>query len=217
MVLTTDLVSDHNNLSDLMNRTDSLSTYGDVNVWENDASNLIAHFQSKKSQLENAIRLIEIENNRLEEEYNGLSFFKKLGASKSEISENTKKIENSRKGISIIDGSINKLQTLIDLFPNSPEEKKEFLEELKLTKKELQLQKREINQTIRETRANARVKMASIPTGGGKYIGTFNRMNRASIRLNKEFSVKENENSKEQIEAKLIAIDRIILQISKIK
>lgn len=110
------------------------------------------------------------------------------------------------------------LQELVDFTPNSPEEQKTLLAELRLQKKELQLKKRELAAAMKAIRVDARQKSSE----AGVVFGVFYDRSTAAhqrrhIRYRKEAALKPHEGEKEAVERQLLQIDRDIMWVERFR
>jgi hypothetical protein len=112
------------------------------------------------------------------------------------------------------------LEAAIDKTPNSPEEQREMIADLKVVKKELQLLKREANEAMRQIRSDARAKSAKIGTTGfGALLSTptSRRWSRVAVRLEKESNVAPHEQNRAVIERRLLVVERAIHWIERFR
>lgn len=101
----------------------------------------------------------------------------------------------------------------IDLTPNSPEERKEMVDELKQLKKELQLEKRETKAAMRDIRADART--ASVQASFWAYSRKHSARQRRTIRYQAERKLGPHEDAVQAIERQINAIDRRVMWLER--
>jgi hypothetical protein len=108
------------------------------------------------------------------------------------------------------------MQEAIDFTPNSVEEQKALLRELRQRKKELQLEKRQVAASMKAIREGARQRSAQAGRG---FFGMYNpkqaASERRSIRYRKEAALRPHEDAKAAIERQIIQIDRDILWVGR--
>jgi hypothetical protein len=106
------------------------------------------------------------------------------------------------------------LSDAIDFTPNSPEEKKALLAELRIHKKELEADKREVALNMSAIRADARQKNADID-GRASYDSKSAARDRRQIHYEKEAALQPHEDAKAAIERQIIQVEKDILRVEK--
>ena len=109
------------------------------------------------------------------------------------------------------------LEAAIEKTPNSPEEQKAMIKDLKLAKKELALRKREAAEAMRQIRVNARQRTAKVGVGIDALFSnpTTRRWTKVGIRLEKEARIAPHENERTQIEKRILVIERTIQWVER--
>jgi primosomal protein N' len=199
------------NADELGHRFQALDTYEDAARFDSDALAAIHLFERYKADLE---AFILSENTLLQEASSAraaLPFFKRLFASRVEEKLHASSTDTARTGITSVDKAIADLYELIDRTPASRAEQKQMLAELRLLKKEVSTQKRSLNEAMREIRTKARQDMTSWTGVSGRgVVGSVARLERMSIRHNKEAALAPHENTKALLERQIIDIERRI-------
>jgi hypothetical protein len=150
-----------------------------------------------------------------QEKRNALPVFQRMMASKGAENTYQENICKVDKGITSVDKVIDGLMERIEKIPISRSEQKEMLRSLREYKKELALLKREANEIMRQTRIKSRQDMAKWTGINRGTLGTLARVQRSSIRHQKESRLAPMENSKTSIERELIEADRKIAWIER--
>jgi small-conductance mechanosensitive channel len=147
------------------------------------------------------------------------SILKRLLTSPSHVSEIHNLLRGTEKHVSYLLSLCEQLQAGADKTPTSVEEQREMLKELKHMKKEIAQEKRELNDAMRQIRLDARHAGAKVGTGMGLLLSnpTSRRLDRMSIRLNKEAALAPHEDAKAGIERRGLAIERAILWVERFR
>lgn len=114
---------------------------------------------------------------------------------------------------------VEELEAMIDKTPDSREEQKAMLADLRLMKKELNLRKREVSAAMRDVREGARAATARVDAGLATILDSpsSRRYKRMTIRLEKEAALAPHGTEKKRIEQQILAIDRMIIWLEKIR
>jgi hypothetical protein len=132
--------------------------------------------------------------------------------------EASQELELLQKHISTLELLAAELQDTIDMSPNSPEEQKALIKELRLRKKELQVRKKEITTAMKSIREDARQKTIHAGLGSlGIYDAKLASLERRVIRYRREAALHPNENEKAAIERQLLQVERDILGVERFK
>lgn len=208
------LAYDTTSFKALMAEYKELLTFSDVASWDKRAA----------IEVENLVRTVhDVDKKRtgasnklgeIRKEHEGKGFFQRMFDSKDQEKTLVQLVENYNKYISWLEDMASQLQEAIDFTPNSPEEKKSLLKELKERKKELQLEKREVAAAMKAIRTDARKQSAVAGTSKSMFGTTYNSSlaaaQRRGIRYQKESALRPQEDAKTAIERQLIQVDRDI-------
>lgn len=190
----------------------SLSTFDKVKEWDEAA---IAHVAKIVATVGN----IDIELNRLnqemqsaQQEHKDKPFLNRMFSSSPEQKFKSAIAELENQKISL-ESLSEELQSKIDFTPNSPEEQKILIKELKQHKKELNVSKRELAATMKEIRTGARQESANASYGVGALLGgsKYTAAQRRAIRYDKEAKLSPHEDERASIERQLLEIDKLII------
>ena len=183
------------NFETLMSELKQLSTFVEVNEWDKKA-------ELELSEIYSCIQQIDNEIVRCQQTFSSSKLQQFL------FKSTLQQINYSYKAP--LENMANELQEAIDFTPNSFNEKKELLSELKNRKKELQLQKREITANMKAIRRQARMKSAN---AGRRIYGYNSKMaarQRRGIKYSKEAQLKPHEDLLTAIERQLLQTDKDI-------
>jgi vacuolar-type H+-ATPase subunit I/STV1 len=207
---------DDGNFREFMAQFRMLSTFAAVESWDRQA-------QTEVERILGVIRGLDMEMaqqaqtvEQLRQSKSEKSLMGRLLSSGKEEKELTQRIEKYREYKTTLGKMASQLQESIDFTPNSPEEQKVLLKELRQRKKELQVEKREIAATMKAVRTDARQQSAQ----AGRVFGVFHdsklaAIERRSIRYSKESALRPHEDAKATIERQLVQVDRDILWAEK--
>lgn len=196
----------------LMDEYKTLSTYEAVAAWDQRAQAEVDRIAGvlQKLDAETARQLEALKQAKLEHAQK--SFLKRTFAGRKPEQEIAQFIEQCRRSMATLEELASHLQEAIDFTPNSPEEQKALLRELRLRKKALQAEKREVLADMKAIRAEARVK--SVHAGKG-FLGTYDSRRaayeRRQIRYAKEAALRPHEDSKAAIERQLVQVEKDIV------
>lgn len=208
---------DDENYRTLLMKYKSLSTYEEVANWDElarkEVDRIIEVLQKIDSELTQKYELLEQAKN----EYSQKSFLQRLVASHKSEAEIATTIARYRSYQVSLEEISAKLQEMIDFTPNTPDEKKDLLKELRLRKKEIQTEKRELAANMKAIRNEARVQSVHAGSVFTSYIylpkiATFQRR---QIRYAREAELRPNEDAKSAIERQLIQIEKNILWVER--
>jgi hypothetical protein len=200
-----------NDFKALMAEYKRLSTFGEVESWDRRAS-------AETDRIVSAIRKVDEDNAELseklkqaEKERSEKPFFNRLFGSRKVEKYLAQQIENCRNHKAILEALAAQMQEAIDFTPNSPEEQKSLLKELKQRKKELQVEKREIAAAMKAIRTDARQKSSNAGRVFGLYDSKVAASDRRHIRYAKEAALGPHEDSKAALDRQITQVDRDIL------
>jgi len=207
---------DDNNFRELMSEFKTLSTFAAVESWDKRAGNEIERIVGTIQELDMGIAEQTQALESIKEEHSKKSFVGRLFSGGNEEKELTQRIEKYHQYKSTLGKMATQLQESIDFTPNSPDEQKILIKELRQRKKELQVEKREIAAVMKAARTDARQQSAQ----AGQVFGVFYSSKvaaseRRSIRYSKEAALRPQENAKAAVERQLVQIDRDILWAEK--
>jgi hypothetical protein len=201
-----------------MSEFKTLATFSAIESWDSQAQLEIERILGVVRDLDTEISrqtqvLAKIMQSKSEQ-----SFVGRLFSSGKEEKEALRLVEKYNQYKATLGKMALELQESIDFTPNSPEEQKVLLKELRQRKKELQVQKREIAAAMKAVRTDARQQSAE----AGRVFGVFYdskvaASQRRSIRYAKEATLGPHEDAKAAVERQLVQIDRDILWVEKFK
>ena len=209
---------DDSNFGKLMSDFKMLATFSAIASWDSQA-------QMEIERILGVIRDLDIEISRqtqalekIRQSKSEKSFVGRLFSSDKEEKELMQLIEKYNQYKATLGKMTSQLQESIDFTPNSLEEQKILLKELRQRKKELQVEKREIAAAMKALRTDARQQSAQ----AGRVFGVFYdskvaASERRSIRYAKEATLRPHEDAKAAIERQLVQIDRDILWAEKFR
>jgi len=209
---------DDSNFGKLMSDFKTLSTFSAIASWDSQA-------QMEIDRTIGVIRDLDIEISRqtqalekIRQSKSEKSFVGRLFSSDKEEKELLQLIEKYNQYKATLGKMASQLQESIDFTPNSPEEQKILVKELRQRKKELQVEKKEIAAAMKAVRTGARQQSAQ----AGRVFGVFYdsklaASERRNIRYSKEATLRPHEDAKAAIERQLVQIDRDILWAEQFK
>lgn len=209
---------DDENFRKLISDFDALNTFSAVSSWDSEAQmeidRIIAVVRDLDTEITRQTQTLEI----LKQSKSEKSFMGRLFSSDKEEKELLLLIDEYNQYKVTLGNMASQLQESIDFTPNSPEEQKILIKELRQRKRELQIQKREVAAAMKAVRADARQQSAE----AGRVFGLFydSKMaafQRRNIRYSKEASLRPHEDAKSAIERQVVQIDRDILWAEKFK
>jgi len=200
---------DERNFRSLMAELKTLSTFAEVAAWDQRA-------QAEVDRIASVMRGLDTE---MAAQLQALEQAKQARSEKPLLSRvfgghGTEKdiaqhIEQYRDYKATLEGLVSQLQEAIGFTPNSPEEQKVLLEELRRRKKELRIEKREVSAATKAIRMEARQKSARAARVAAS--------ERRSIRHAKEAALRPHEDAKAAIERQIAQIERDIPWIERLK
>lgn len=198
----------------LMAEFKDLSTLTEASEWDQRAqaevdriNNVVSGLKGKLAEKTKVLELMQ-------KERNGKPFLSRMFASKKPEQEISQEIDQLHKSISNLLEMGDTLNDAIDFTPNSPEEKKALLAELRIHKKELGADKREVALNMSAIRADARQKNADID-GRTSYDSKSAARDRRQIHYEKEAALQPHEDAKAAIERQIIQVEKDILRVEK--
>ncbi|MDO8972164.1 MAG: hypothetical protein Q7U74_15830 [Saprospiraceae bacterium] len=209
---------DDKNFGKLMSDFKALATFSAIASWDSQA----------QIEIERTLRVIQdldVETSRqtqvldnIKQSKSEKSFVGRLFGGNKEEKEALQLVEKYNQYKATLGNMATQLQESIDFTPNTPEEQKILLKELRQRKKELQVEKREIAATMKAVRTDARQQSAQ----AGRVLGVFYdskiaTYERRSVRYSKESTLRPHEDAKAAIDRQLVQSDRDILWAEKFK
>ena len=178
---------DNNNYHALMDEYKTLSTYEAVAGWDQRAQAEVDRIAGVLQELDaEIVRQLEALE-QAKREHAQKSFLKRTFGGRKPEQEIAQFIEQCRQNMTTLGELASNLQEAIDFTPNSPEEQKTLLKELRLRKKEFQAEKREVMANMKAIRAEARVQSVHAGKGFlGMYDSKRGAYERRQIRYAKE-------------------------------
>ena len=124
------------------------------------------------------------------------------------LKQNQEKMRKQLEGLQELQ---EELQKWIDIAPNSIQESKQILENLKMRKQDLQAQKKEVSLAIREVNRSARTLSAGV-YGRTK----FAQIQRYGQRIQKEQNLEPHENQKLALDREIMDVERMMDWVKRI-
>jgi len=196
----------------------TLSTFAQVTAWDERAglevdriANVIRELTAEGNRQREAIR--QIQQDRAAKPLLARAF-----SGNKEEKAAAKTVEQIERHMAALETLATELQQSIDFSPNSPDEQKALIKELRQRKKELQLKKREVVSNMQALRSEARQQST---IAGNTWLGLYNSKlaarERRQIRYNKETALRPQESAKAAIERQILQVERDILWAEKFK
>jgi hypothetical protein len=209
---------DDGNFRKLISDFKTLETFAAIESWDSQAQieidRIIGIVRDIDSEIFNQTQILE----KIKQSKSEKSFVGRLLSSDKEEKELLQLVEKHNQFKATLEKMASQLQEHIDFTPNSPEEQKVLLKELRQRKKELQVEKKEVAAAMKAVRTDARQQSAQAgKVFGVFYDSKFAASERRNIRYSKEATLRPHEDAKAAIERQLIQIDRDILWVEKFK
>ena len=209
---------DDRNFGKLMSDFKTLATFSAIASWDSQTQLEIERILGVIRDLDNEISRQTQALEKFRQSKSEKSFMGRLFTSDKEEKESLQLVEKYNQYKATLGKMASQLQESIDFTPNTPEEQKTLLKELRQRKKELQVEKREVAAAMKAVRTGARQQSAQ----AGRVFGVFYdsklaASERRSIRYSKESTLRPHEDAKTAIERQLVQIDRDILWAEKFK
>lgn len=185
------------------------STLAEINEWDKEAQSKIDLLNANRTELESQLSKLRNKAADLKKMFTEKGFFQKLFFNRKEEFEIIADIDRLEKKIQIVDDYIVDLISERDFSPNSSDDIKNLLSELRAYRKELQLEKRSTKAEMQSIRSQARQSAANI-YGSAPY-------ERRRLRLAKEAAITPHESTVMAIEKQLIVLERKISWLGSIK
>ena len=203
-------------INDLTAELTNLNTFAEVNSWDEKAKAALAKITTDFELIEREVAATREEFQRLQAQFDAKSALLKLAGKGSEFKATEKRLAQFQMAQEQLDELAGRLQETIDMTPNSSDERKVLVKELRLQKKELQTQKKEITAEMRAIRVEARQKNAQVTNYGFRSLSKLATAERRKLRLQREIELAPNEQTKATIEKQILKIDRLILWAEKL-
>jgi len=213
---------DDKNFNRLISECKSLTTFSAIASWDKEAQLEIERILKVIPGLDTEISRQRQAIEKYKQSQSEKSFVARLFNSNKEEKESEQLIEKYNQYKIALDTMASQLQESIDFTPNTLEDQKALLKELRQRKKELQVEKRAAAAAMKAIRADARQEgvHAGIVDGffGGRYYDSkTGAAERRQIRFAKEAKLGPHESIKASIDRQLIQIDRDIIWAEKFK
>lgn len=201
----------------LMTELKTISTYDGVTDWDQRATSEVGRIVDLIQGISEQVNRLTQELEQEQRAHGEKSFFGKLSSGRKGEKEIKAQIERHQNYLTKLDGMAAEMQEAIDISPNSAEEQKELVKELRLRKKELQLERREVAANMKAVREEARQKSAV----AGKFLGSYDAKSaayqRRQIRYKREGALRPQEDARAAVERQLIEVERDILWAERFK
>lgn len=199
----------------LIAHVQGVDSFTAVAAWDRDANaftNYVRAFLASVPAIEHQLGVVEQHAKHV---HASRGFLEKAFSSPPMTAEIQGMRHHVRSAVAVLTGIVEQLEALSDQTPDTPEEKKALLADLKALKKELAQEKKELSLAMREVRNGAR--RAGAQVGGFFSTPRSRRYERVQIRLNKEAALKPHEDEKTAIERRILSLDRLILWVERIR
>jgi hypothetical protein len=190
----------------VLHEVKNIETFADIDRWDSKAEKYVQGIELLSSEISNILSDCESK----------LALGVQTSSEKSNLLALCSKLATT---IERLDKTREALELAIDFTPNTPQEAKELIKDLKLMKKELALEKKEVALEMKAVSVEARQRNAKIGTSYYQS-STTRRMDRSSrirLRLQKEAALFPHENQKMLIDRQILDIDKNILWIEKLR
>ena len=213
------------NIDDVVNQANSLlksvlslSTFNDVKEWDEKAAIQIANIVAVVDKTKNELSHLNQQSQMALQEHEDKPFLNRIFSSNPERKFKSA-IAELEKQRTILESLAEELQLKIDFTPNSSEEQKILIQELKQRKKELNAEKREVAAKMKEIRTIARQESANASYSVGALVGgsKYTAAQRRAIRYEKESKLAPHEDEKASIERQIIEADKLIIWAERFK
>jgi hypothetical protein len=202
------------NYNSLMAEFKDLSTLTEASEWDQHAQAEVEKINLVIRYLKDNLAQRTKDLAQMQKDRDAKPFLSRIFASTKPEQEISQEIDQVQKQITNLMEMGDKLSDAIDFTPNSPEEKKALLTELRIHKKELEADKREVALTMNAIRADARQKSADID-GRASYDSKSASRDRRQIHYEKEAALQPHEDAKAAIERQIIQVEKDILRVEK--
>jgi hypothetical protein len=189
-----------------------LSTFAEVSSWDQRAQAEVDKIIIVIRNLDNEITQQSVELEQVTKAHSEKSFLNRMFSGHKAEKDIAQLIEKCRSHKMTLAELASHLQEATDFTPNSLQEQKALLKELRERKKELQFEKREVATAMKAIRTEARQQSAQ----AGRVFGIFYdskvaASQRRRIRYAKESALRPQEDTKSAIERQIAQVDREIL------
>ncbi|MEX8498523.1 hypothetical protein [Leptothrix ochracea] len=204
-------------IDSLIAEVTGLNSFLDTDHWDNKAKSMLEKVALNIDEIDSSIANVQSQLHQAQMDFDSKPLYRRLLGKSGEIKSLEKHITLLQRERSKFDDLAERLQSTIDLTPNSPEEQKSLIKELRLQKKELQAQKKEVAAEMRTVRVESRQKSVQVTNYGFKSLNTLATTERRRLRLNREIELAPHEDRKATIERQILNLDRVILWAESIK
>lgn len=195
----------------LIDRSKQITTFAEVREWDARAAQEIDRIVGECSRIESEVEKHDGQLARLRDERAQLPFLKRVVASRKPEKDLEQKTAELRKSLDQLGQMGTQLQETIDFTPNSKEEQKALIAELRHRKKELQIQKREAAASVRVVNAVARQESANADNVFNRFIGRqYIAAQRRDIRYRRAAVLRNHEDWKLAVDRQINQLDRDI-------
>lgn len=202
---------DTDNARRIASEIKGLRTFDDIGEWDKQASDEIERIRSAIETIERKVRQVALNLEQAKKTNDAKSFLVRLFSSRND--EKSLRAEQTRLlgEKSQLEELGDRMQAAIDFTPDSPEDLKELLKEIRVRKKELQADKKAVSAQMSQIRVEARQQTAdSVP-------GKYGKWDRRRIRLAKEEALKPQESQKAALERQIIRLDQVVAWLERFK
>lgn len=212
------VIYDDNNFNELISDLKTLTTFSGIASWDKEAEFEIERILKAISEFDNEMSRQTQTLEQHKQAKSEKSFLGRMFSGNKEQSELELLIDKYDHFKITLGKMASQLQESIDFTPNTPEDQKALLKELRQRKKELQVEKREVTAAMKAVKTGARQESAD----AGKVFGLYYdskvaASQRRYIRYEKEAALRPHEDAKSAIERQIIQTDRDILWAEKFR
>ena len=213
------LVYEDGNFKKLTADFKTLSTFSGIATWDSQAQSEIETITRVIQNLTVEISTQTRALDAIKQEKSEKSFVGRLFSGNKAQTEVEKLMGTYEHYKTVLEKMVNQLQESIDFTPNSPDEQKILIKELKQRKKELQMEKKEVAAAMKAVRTDARQQSAKagMALGGLFYNSKAAASQRRGIRYQKEAILRPHEDAKTAIDRQIVQVDRDILWAEKFR
>ena len=208
--------TDHN-FRKLMAEFKILSSFTQIAAWDEQAQVEVENIIIVIHALNDEIIKLTVALGKARSDHKEKAFLKRMFNDRKEEKDLTQQLQRCQELIATMEAMASEMQEAIDFSPNSIEEQKTLLKELRQRKKELQIQKREVAANMKAIRDDAHQQSVHAGQGILGYNSKTAAYQRRQIRYSKQAALGPQENAKAAIERQLLQTDRDILWAERFK
>lgn len=208
-----DLSNSNNLLRSVMNMTN----FDEVKHWDEQASLESQKISNYIEELNQSVNILNEELVKSKLEHKSKPFFSRLFSSDKQSNEIKNQLNQIEKLCPKLEDARYELDKWVGMTPDDEVEAKQMVAELKLAKKELGVQKKEARANIKQINTEARIQNAKISNRIFFTSPKLKKMQRISVRSEKENSLQPFENMVFEIDRQILEMDKMINWIDRIR